>query len=71
MKMTETELIKHWVKIRANAIEIGAIAERDLIALGYMTEDDRRVLTRAEQRAAIQRASFESSALPLARSDNR
>jgi hypothetical protein len=50
MKMTETELIKHWVKIRANAIEVGIIAERNLIEAGHMADSDRRILSRAESR---------------------
>ena len=40
----------YWFAIRANAIEVGLIAERNLIAAGRMAESDRRILSRDEAR---------------------
>ena len=44
----------YWFAIRANAIEIGLMAERNLIAAGRITESDRRILSRDEARQAKQ-----------------
>lgn len=50
MKAANTELIKYWFAIRANAIEVGIIAERNLVAAGHLDADERRILSRAEAR---------------------
>ena len=42
--------VRHWLEMRRHAIEVGLIAERNLIALGELDETDRRISTRAEQR---------------------
>ena len=44
----------YWFAIRANAIEVGLIAERNLIAAGRIAESDRRILSRDEARQAKQ-----------------
>ena len=60
MKATNTELIKHWIDIRANAIEIGILAERQLIAVGYLSAEDRRILSRAEARQQPEPAQIDN-----------
>ena len=54
MKGIETDIIDNWLNIRANAIEIGLMAERNLIAAGRIAESDRRILSRDEARQAKQ-----------------
>lgn len=42
---------RHWWAMRQHAIEIGAIAEAELIRLGELGHEDRAVLTKKERRA--------------------
>jgi hypothetical protein len=49
--MKENEfVIRHLLEIRRHAIEMGATAERLLIAAGELREEDRRIITRATSR---------------------
>ena len=43
-------LLNHWREMRRYAIEIGLIAERQLIAMDAMAPEQRRVMTRKEAR---------------------
>jgi hypothetical protein len=42
---------RHWWAVRQAAIELGLIAERNLIAAGELSPNDRRIINRKEARA--------------------
>jgi len=44
---------RHWWTVRQAAIELGLIAERNLIAAGELQENDRRIVNRKESRKII------------------
>ena len=44
---------RHWWTVRQAAIELGLIAERNLIAAGELKENDRRIVNRKELRKTI------------------
>jgi hypothetical protein len=53
MTTSQQQLTEHWQRIRQEAIEVAIIAERQLIAMGQMDEQDRRVFTRKESRVIL------------------
>ena len=42
---------RHWWTVRQAAIELGLMAERNLIACGELSPNDRRIINRKEARA--------------------
>ena len=45
--------VQHWWQVRQAAIELGLMAERNLIAAGELKENDRRIVNRKESRKII------------------